>query len=107
MLSRHKAVPASRKYPNREKHMSQSKRLHPASDVPAFYQIRLGGRLSPDWSDWLAGMEMTVLDDGEDPVTILSGWLPDQAALAGVLSCVCNFGLMLISVERREKKDAT
>ena len=87
--------------------MSQSKEVHPAADVAACYQIRLRGRLAPDWSDWLGGMEMTVVDDEEEPVTILTGWLPDQAALAGVLSYVYNFGLTLISVERGEEKVAS
>ncbi|MFN8468208.1 MAG: hypothetical protein U0X20_21800 [Caldilineaceae bacterium] len=48
-------------------------------------------------------MEATVIDGGgELPMTVLTGQLPDQAALAGVLTCLHDYGLALISLERRE-----
>jgi hypothetical protein len=41
------------------------------------------------------------LDVATDPVrTVLRGWLPDQAALLGVLATVRRLGLELIEVRR-------
>jgi hypothetical protein len=48
-------------------------------------------------------MTATVIDaDSELPMTILTGQLPDQAALAGVISCLLDYGVAVISLERRE-----
>jgi hypothetical protein len=48
-------------------------------------------------------MKATTIDaGGELPMTVLTGQLPDQAALAGVLACIHDYGLALISLERRE-----
>jgi len=50
-------------------------------DRPATYQVRVSGELDESWSDWLAGMTITVESEGEDPpVTTLTGTV-DQAAL--------------------------
>jgi hypothetical protein len=62
-----------------------------------FYEIRVAGRLGTEWSDWFAGLRVTV----EDGDTLLGGPL-DQAALHGVLRRVRDLGLPLISVERVE-----
>jgi hypothetical protein len=61
------------------------------------YQIRVGGRIDPQWSDWLDGMEITVGDD-EPPLTILDGRLADQAALRGVLTKLWDINLSILSV---------
>jgi hypothetical protein len=88
---------------NSEKHMSHNHRLRHIADSAALYWICLYGHVTPDWCDRLAGMRATVIDAaGELPVTVLTGRLPDQAALAGVLTCLHEYGLALISVERRE-----
>jgi hypothetical protein len=65
---------------------------------PATYQIKVPGELDESWSDWVAGMTITVESEGEDPpVTILTGTV-DQAALHGVLRRLYSLGLPLISV---------
>ncbi|MFI5260086.1 MAG: hypothetical protein ACHQ01_10845, partial [Candidatus Limnocylindrales bacterium] len=56
------------------------------------YAIRLEGRLGTEWSDWFAGLRVT-LDDGGD--TILTGPL-DQSGLHGVLRRARDLGLPLI-----------
>jgi hypothetical protein len=72
-------------------------------DYPAYFTIQICGRLSQDWSDRLGGLDVTCTEtDASTPVTTLSGWLPDQAALMGVLNCVYNFGLATLSVTRSE-----
>jgi len=69
-------------------------------DRPATYQIRVKGYLDSSWSDRLGGMEIRANDQAEGaPETILAGWLPDQAALSGVLNALYDLHLSLRSVE--------
>jgi len=63
--------------------------------MPEYYEIRIKGRLDSRWSDWFASLRLTHL---EDDVTLLSGQLPDQAALHGLLERVRDLNLTLISV---------
>jgi len=66
---------------------------------PAIYRIRVKGHLDTDWSDRLGGLEIRVIDQaGSTSETILMGWLPDQAALSGVLNALYGLHLSLISV---------
>ena len=74
--------------------------MGPQFDLPAIYRIRVKGYLDGSWSDRLGGMEIRVKEQAEDaPETILVGWLPDQAALCGVLNALYNLNLALLSVE--------
>jgi hypothetical protein len=66
----------------------------------AVYQIRVRGRLSPDWSERLQGMSVSFVEGkGHGTITELSGLLPDQAALMGVLDHLYNCGIPLLSME--------
>jgi hypothetical protein len=65
------------------------------------YEIRVKGHLNNTWSDWLDGLEMKQLDNGE---TILSGLIIDQAALLGVLNKINRLNLAILSVNEVKNK---
>ena len=68
-------------------------------DRPAAYQIRVQGRIDPDWSDRVAGMTICLTaEEASPPVTTLQGELGDQAALAGVLNTLYELHLPVLSV---------
>ena len=60
-----------------------------------YYEIRIKGRLDKTWADWFDGLTIRHKDKGE---TLLTGSLPDQAALHGVLNRLRDLGVQLISV---------
>jgi hypothetical protein len=63
--------------------------------MPEYYQIKIKGYLDQSWSVWFAGLDVTHQDEDE---TLLSGSLPDQAALHGLLERIRDLNLKLISV---------
>jgi hypothetical protein len=63
------------------------------------YTVCIKERLTPRWSKWFEGLTIRMMDNG---VTILSGFLPDQAALHGLLERIRDLNLTLISVSRDE-----
>jgi len=60
-----------------------------------YYEIKIKGHLDAHWSDAFAGLKLTHLEGDE---TLLSGPLPDQAALHGVLERIRDLNIILISV---------
>ncbi len=70
-------------------------------DKPYIYEIQIEGHLADRWSDWFDGLAIHTASNDE---TTLSGWLPDQAALFGVLTKIHNLNLTLISVCRASPK---
>ena len=69
----------------------------------ARYAIRVAGRLAPRWAEWLEGLELRHEADG---TTLLSGRLPDQSALFGVLIKIRDLNLVLLNVERVASSNA-
>jgi len=65
--------------------------------MPDYVEIRVKGQLDKIWSKRFAGLEIFHLKGNE---TLLSGFLPDQAALHGVLESVRDLNLTLMSVSR-------
>jgi hypothetical protein len=59
------------------------------------YIIRVRGHLPAGWSDWLGDLNLEYAPDG---TSILSGELPDQAALYGVLFKLRDLGIELLSI---------
>jgi hypothetical protein len=64
---------------------------------PSWYEIRIRGTLSPDWTEWFDGMEIRQEGEGQ---TVLAGPVVDQAALHGILARVRSLNLTLLSVNR-------
>ncbi len=67
----------------------------PSNSGRGFFEIHVKGHLNSQWSEWLEGLEMRLLDNGE---MILSGQIVDQAALMGVLNKLSRLNLTLLSV---------
>lgn len=63
------------------------------------YGIRVQGHLDPSWQDRFGGL---CIEQQEAGTTLLSGTLPDQAALHGVLLQIMRLGLTLLSLESEE-----
>jgi hypothetical protein len=63
---------------------------------PARYELRVEGVLDHRWSEWFGGLKMQQ-EGGE---TVLSGTLPDQPALHGVLDKLRDLGLSVTLVRR-------
>ena len=80
-----------------QKPPSQSERAGYESrgEGPTVYQIRVRGIIGPAWSDWFGGMEIVPLADGQ---TVMTGPVPDQAALHGILGHLRDLNLPLISI---------
>ena len=64
-----------------------------------FYLIRIEGLVNLDWS---TSFEEVTVQHTEDGQTVLSGILPDQTALHGVLMRIRDLGLSLVEVKRIE-----
>lgn len=66
-----------------------------------YYRICVQGHLDPFWQERFAGFHLDHEDGG---TTLLSGPLPDQAALQGVLLQIIRLGLTLLSLETSEER---
>lgn len=66
---------------------------HPGQ--PIVYQIRIKGHLGSQWTEWFAGLTITLEEDGN---TLLTGIIIDQAALHGLLKKVRDLGIPLLSI---------
>jgi carbonic anhydrase len=63
------------------------------------YVFRVQGHLDPSWQDRFGGLRIEQQEAG---TTLLSGSLPDQAALHGLLLQIVRLGLVLLSLETSE-----
>jgi hypothetical protein len=75
---------------------------NPSAGAPGrFFEIRVKGHLDNSWSDWLEGLEVKLLENGE---MILLGQIRDQAALIGILNRLYGLNLSLLSVSEVNQK---
>jgi hypothetical protein len=63
--------------------------------MPEYYEIKIKGHFDSRWSERFAGLKLTYLEADE---TLLSGMLPDQAALHGLLELIRDLNIILVSV---------
>jgi hypothetical protein len=66
-----------------------------AEDTGIPYEIKIRGHLDGHWSDWLGGLEITQDEQGN---SLLTGVVPDQAALHGILVQIRDLRLTLVSI---------
>jgi hypothetical protein len=59
-------------------------------------EITIKGCIDPKWAGWLGGLSYSQSNTNQ---TILTGLLPDQAAVYGVISRMRDLGLDLFSVK--------
>ena len=68
---------------------------------PTNYEITVHGRVGPALIEAFDGLTVSV----EPTDTVISGQMPDQAALHGVLELIESLGLELIDVRRVDVTD--
>jgi hypothetical protein len=69
--------------------------------TPIFYKIKIEGHLEERWADWFENLDFMYEEDG---TMILSGPIPDQAALRSVLNHINDLGLSLISIQPKDEE---
>jgi hypothetical protein len=73
----------------------------PTDTYGRFFEIRVKGQLDESWSDWLEGLEVKLIDNGE---MVLYGHIRDQAELMGILNKLYSLNLTLLSVRNTNQK---
>ena len=68
----------------------------PVFDKPATYRIIVHGIVPENWINRLGGLQIVEVSSTQ---TTLEGWLPDQAALKGVLDTLYELRLCLDKVD--------
>lgn len=58
------------------------------------FQIVIKGRIDKEWAEWFGELEIQY----QEGTTILTGELPDQSALHGILNQIRDLNLTLLSV---------
>ncbi|MBW7883531.1 MAG: hypothetical protein H3C34_12995 [Caldilineaceae bacterium] len=59
------------------------------------YQIRVRGHLDLSYATWFGDFHITHLPDGD---SVLTGAVPDQAALYGIVARCRDLGVTLVSI---------
>lgn len=57
-------------------------------------EIQIQGHLDAKWEEWFEGLEFTYTGAGD---TLLTGFVPDQAALYGLIAKLRDLGAVIIS----------
>jgi hypothetical protein len=75
----------------------------PQPILPGRYEILIKEQIDDKWLAWFDEFIITRTESGE---TLLTGSIPDQSALHGLLAKIRDLNLTLISVNRIESKEA-
>ena len=81
-----------------EKHANDCDRSKFTLDQPLTYQIKIAGRPSENWSDWINEMDIQIKADTSGFTTTTLTGTVDQAALIGLLRQLYYLGFPLIAV---------
>ena len=73
-------------------------------DKDLLYEITIKGHIDEHWTDWLGGLKITWDANGN---SLLTGIVPDQAALHGILMQIRDLGLGLISLKSKTAEGKT
>ena len=79
----------------KDKNNQEIQDVFSSSTHGGFFEIHVKGQLDESWSDWLEGLQLKLLDNGE---MILSGHIGSQAALIGILNKLYGINLTLLAV---------
>jgi len=74
------------------------------SEDASVYEIRVQGHLAEQWTDWFDGLNLHRTADGD---TVISGHIPDQAALYRILKKIRDTGMKLVSVNQTLTNEIT
>jgi hypothetical protein len=80
---------------------TQSQAILSSGSQAGDFEILVKGQLDESWTDWLEGLEVKLLENGE---MILFGHIGDQAALMGILNKLYRLNLTLLSVNEIKKQ---
>ena len=75
--------------------VQENKEILTENDYGNYFEILIKGQLDASWSDWLEGLELKLMDNGE---MMLYGYIRDQAELMGILNKLYRLNLALLSV---------
>jgi hypothetical protein len=75
---------------------------HHGLTVPQ-YKIEVSGRIDPQRAAWLGDLDLKIHSTPEGKtISVLSGPVPDQAALYGIINRIRDMGLKLLSIHSME-----
>ena len=75
--------------------------------MPMIYEIRIQDHLDTQWSGWLQDIRVsTTFSPTGKPITVLTGEIPDQSALSGILIQLSDLGYSVISVNQLQGEDS-
>lgn len=89
----------------KEKDYMKKKQLQ-THENGGIYEIKIKGLLDEYWNQWFDGMTLKSMENGESGqiCTLITGPIPDQPALHGLLAKIRDLNLTLISVHRINSK---
>ncbi len=70
---------------------------HQRKPAAEWYKIQVEGQFNVFWPDWFEGWTITPLPDGN---TLLTGPVVDQPALHGLIACLRDMNLKIISLQK-------